>query len=385
MKRKEILTVCCANMPFAKEAFETIGDTLVIDGRKITSEHVRRANLMAIRSTTKISEALLSGSSVKFVGTATIGTDHMDIPYFDKAGIKWCFSPGCNANSVAEYIACALLSLANRDNLQLRGLTIGIIGVGNVGKLVAKKTKALGLNVLMNDPPREAKEAPGETIWTGIDELLKKSDIITFHVPLEKNGKWPTYQMIDKAFLAKTKPGLLFINCARGGIMNTDAVLDAFSKKHISRMVIDTWEKEPAIRSDMLTLADIATPHIAGHSFEGKVNGTVMVYREACAFLGIKPEWSAEPLMPPPVIPIVDLDAKGLSLEKALWQICGKIYNIEADSARFKAVSCDMSEHFDNLRRKYPMRREFRFTKVNLKNASQELSAAVKSLEFDIT
>jgi len=382
MKNKDILTVCCANMPFAREAFETIGETLVIDGRKITREHVSRANLMAIRSTTKVNESLLSGSPVKFVGTATIGIDHMDIPYFDKCGIKWCFSPGCNANSVAEYIVCALLKLAVKDNLKLRGMTIGIIGIGNVGRLVAKKTKALGLTVLLNDPPREQKEGSLSNTWTAIDDLLKRSDIVTFHVPLEKSGKWPTHQMADHAFLSKLKKGAIFINCSRGGVMNTDAVLEAFKQKHISRMVIDTWEKEPAIRSDMLEVADIATPHIAGHSFEGKVNGTVMVYQAACAFLGIKPEWSAEPLMPPTVVPLIELDAAGLGLEEALWKICGKIYDIDADSARLKTVSGDLAEHFDNLRRKYPMRREFRFTEVRLTNASPDLTATVKDLDF---
>jgi erythronate-4-phosphate dehydrogenase len=369
-------------MPFAKEAFDSIGKTLVIDGRKITREHVRRANLMAIRSTTKVNEGLLCDSPVKFVGTAKIGIDHMDIPYLEKNGIKWCFSPGCNANSVAEYIVCALLSLAVRNNLQLRGLTIGVIGVGNVGRLVAKKTKALGLNVLINDPPREAKEDKNQTNWTGLDDLLKKSDIVTFHVPLEKNGKWPTYQMADQAFLAKMKSGAIFINCARGGIMNTDAVLDALKQKHISHMVIDTWENEPAIRTDMLVAADITTPHIAGHSFEGKVNGTVMVYREACAFLGINPEWSAEQLMPPPVVATIELDVKGLGYEEALWRICGKVYDIGADTARLKAVEGNMPESFDNLRRKYPMRREFRFTEVRLTNASPALASTIKALEF---
>jgi erythronate-4-phosphate dehydrogenase len=405
--------VCCSNMPFAREAFSTLGDVLVKDGRTITAEDAHDATILAIRSTIKVDRALLTGSSVKFVGTATIGIDHMDTAWFDERGIKWCYAPGCNANSVSEYVTTALLCLTNRHGVTLEGKTIGVVGVGNVGSLVVKKAEALGMRVLQNDPPRERGIGVSEyrsvgvggsdgrrrtvrlrsrqatdTSFVSLEQVLAESDIVTLHVPLTKDGPDKTLRMADAKFFAAMKPGCIFLNSARGGVVVTDALLDAIGKGSVSRTVIDTWEGEPIYRKDLLVKADIGTPHIAGHSFEGKVMGTVMVYRAACEFLGVKPSWTPDNLMPPPLVPEIKLDVKGMSDEKALWELVRRVYDIEADDRRLRegCVTADKARaaHFDDLRRSYPIRREFRFTRVLVKNASWKLLAKITGLGFSL-
>ncbi len=384
-------------MPYVKEAFTLLGEPLVKDGRTITAADVKDAEIMAIRSTTKVGREMLEGSKVRFVGTATIGTDHMDKAYMDSEGIKWCYAPGCNANSVSEYFTTALLRLATRYNIQLEGKIVGVIGVGNVGSLVVRKAEALGMRVLRNDPPKEREEErQGETgsrrngvkekKWYSLDEVLRDADIITLHVPLTKTGQDATYQMAAKSFFQKMKPGCIFFNCARGGVVNTDELLAAMDRKAVSHAVIDTWEGEPTFRTDLLKRVDIGTPHIAGHSFEGKVYGTLLVYLAACEFLGVESTWTPDNLWPPPVVPDVEVDAAGLRDEDVLWKIAGSVYDIEADDRRLRdgCVEDDKarSAHFDRLRSKYPVRREFRFTTVTFRNARQELKKKVSDLGF---
>jgi erythronate-4-phosphate dehydrogenase len=364
---------------------------VVLEGRKITATDVRDAEIMAIRSTTKVDRALLEGSRVRFVGTATIGIDHMDTAYMDQQGIRWCFAAGCNANSVSEYVTTALLRLATRHGFILRGKTIGVVGIGNVGSRVVKKAQALGMRVLANDPPRQRKEGPRAADgleFVSLARVLAESDIITLHVPLTKEGPDKTRHMADAAFFARLKPGAIFMNCARGGINDTNALLTALDSGKVPHVILDTWEGEPVVRLDALARADIATPHIAGHSFEGRVMGTVMVYREACRFLGREATWSPDALLPPPLVPEITLDAAGLSEEQALWQIVQQVYDIEADDRRMRE-SANMDEaargaYFDRMRKEYPMRREFRFTTVHLKNATATLAQTVAGLGFKI-
>jgi erythronate-4-phosphate dehydrogenase len=383
-------SVCCSNMPFAKEAFSTLGDVLLKDGRTLTPADVRDADLLAIRSTTRVDRSLLDGSRVQFVGTATIGYEHMDTRYLEQAGIRWCHSPGCNANSVSEYVTAALLCLACRHGLSLQGKTIGVIGVGNVGTQVVKKGRALGMRVLQNDPPRQRtedgrpnREDRDHTTFVSLDRVLAESDVVTLHVPLTKEGLDATYHLANRTFFEKMKPGCLFINSARGAVTVTDALLEAMHRGTVSHAIVDTWEGEPNYRQDLLERVDIGTPHIAGHSFEGKVMGTVMVYREACRFLGVEAAWSEGPLMPPALVPEIRLDAAGLRDEEALWRIVRPVYDIEADDRRLRdRGGREAAEHFDWLRRTYPVRREFRFTRVRMMNGSEELERKLRELGF---
>ncbi|MBI3985304.1 MAG: 4-phosphoerythronate dehydrogenase PdxB [Lentisphaerae bacterium] len=376
--------VCATNIPFAREAFGTMGDVTVLPGREITAETVRDADILVLRSTTRVNAALLDGSRVRFVGTATIGTDHLDIGFLERRGIRWCASPGCNANSVSEYLVSALLCLGQRHGFALEGKTLGIIGVGNVGSRVAEKAGALGLRVLLNDPPKF--ELTGDSRFLPLDTLLKQSDILTLHVPLTKTGPHPTFHLADDAFFAALKPGCLFINAARGAVLSSDALLKAMDRRTVRHAVLDTWEGEPDIRWDLLKRTDLATPHIAGYSFDGMVIGTMMLYHELCRFLQIEPAWTPEALLPPPVVPTLLIDAAGQSDETVLGSVVRRVYDVECDDRRLRAgenrPETGRGKHFDHLRRTYPVRREFAFTRVETRNGRESLDRKLGGLGF---
>jgi erythronate-4-phosphate dehydrogenase len=402
------------NMPYAKEAFSTLGEVLARDGRQLTIADVRDADALFTRSTTRISAALLAGSAVRYYGSAVIGTDHIDIPYLESRQIPWVAAPGCNAESVANYVTSALLWLGAQHGFSLKGKTIGIIGCGNVGSKVLRHAKALGLKVLVSDPPREREEGGGrppspiglrrpgrEKIpFVSLEQLLAESDIVTCHVPLTKTGPDATYQMLNTEQFEQMKSGVIFINAARGAILSTDALLAVLGTR-IAHTVIDCWEGEPTYRTDLLARADIATPHIAGHSYEGKVNGTKIVYKAYLAWLAQAAgdpscrEHAAELLreenieklfaLPPPPVPHIDL-SQIKDPEDLLRQAVLRVYDIEADSLRLKR-SCDedsaaRAAAFDQQRSKYPMRREFTSTQVTLKKPTQKLLTTLQGLGF---
>ncbi len=368
-------------MPLAAEAFSTLGDVTILDGRAMTADDVRDADILAIRSTTVVNRALLEGSRVRFVGTATIGTDHIDRAWVESAGIHWCYAPGCNANSVSEYLTAALLCLVERHGLRLEGRTIGVIGVGNVGRRVAAKAEALGMRVLRNDPPRERAESPTNA-YTPLRTLLAEADYVTLHVPLTGAGPDATRRMVDAGFLSAMKPGAVFVNAARGGVMVTADLLAALGDGRVSHAVIDTWEGEPNFSPDLLARADLATPHIAGHSFEGKVQGTVMVYEAACRFLAVSPSWTAAEHLPPPLVPDIRIRAAARNDEPALREVVRQVYDIEADDARLRAACADRPSHFDRLRKQYPMRREFPYTRVHVEGDGPTLARKLSGLGF---
>lgn len=377
-------------MPYAREAFETLGETVVLDDRAIAREAAHDARILAIRSTTRVDSALLAGSAVEFVGTATIGTDHLDTAFLDSAGIQWRYSPGCNANSVSEYIAAALLCLATRNRFTLEGKTIGVIGVGNVGRLVVEKASALGMRALENDPPRERAEDGGQKAkFVALDHMLAEADIVTCHVPLTFEGPDATFHLADETFFAKMKQGCIFINSARGRVVDTAALLSALDVGKISHAVVDTWEGEPAYSRELLERVALGTPHIAGYSFDGKVTGTLMVYRQACAFLGVEPVWNPEKLLPAPSVPHLTIAPNKLvssSEDQILWDIVRQVYDIEADDCRLRET-CVNDSHaralsFSRLRKNYPMRREFRFTRIAGADASSGLAAKISRLGF---
>jgi len=377
--------LCSTSLPFAHEAFTTLGDVVLKEPRAITADDVRDVDILAVRSTTRVDEALLADSAVRFVGTATIGTDHMDLGYFERRGIAWCYAPGCNANSVAEYVTAALLCLADRNGLALADKTIGVIGVGNVGSRVVPKAQALGMNVLLNDPPRERAEGAGAPVFRSLPEVLAQSDIVTLHVPLTREGPDATWHMADEAFFAALKPGAILLNSARGAVLRTDALLGALSDGTVAHAVIDTWEGEPAHRPGLLERVALGTPHIAGYSFEGRVNGTVQVYREACRFLGVEPTWTPDALMPEAPVPVVALDATIQGpLEAALHAAVSRIYDIEADDRRLRDSCVDdeaaRGTAFDRLRKQYPVRREFASAEV--RGECPELLECLRDLGF---
>lgn len=394
-------------MPYAKEAFANLGEVFARDGRDLTAADVRDADALFTRSTTRISAALLAGSAVRYYGSAVIGTDHIDIPYLESRHIPWIGAPGCNAESVANYVTSALLWLGAQHGFSLKGKTIGIIGCGNVGSKVLRHAKALGLKILVSDPPKQRSgfrvQGSGDEIpYASLMQLLAESDIVTCHVPLTKTGPDATYQMLDAEQFAQMKPGAIFINAARGAILSTDALLAVLGTR-VAHAVIDCWEGEPTYRTDLLARADIATPHIAGHSYEGKVNGTKIVYKAYLDWLAqaagdpacreraaeLLREENIEKLfaLPPPPVPHIAL-SQIKDHEDLLRQAVLRVYDIEADSLRLKRSCVEdpaaRAAAFDQQRSRYPMRREFTSTTVTLGKASAKVISTLQGLGFKV-
>ena len=388
-----MLIIADRNIVFVKEAFQALGEVRLMRGREMTPAAVRDATLLLVRSITPVNRALLEGSAVRFVATATIGTDHVDTEYLREAGVAFAAAPGSNANSVAEYVTAALLVLARRQGKPLEGRTIGIVGAGNVGSRVAAKVRALGMRERLNDPPLQ--RATGEAKYRPVAELMD-CDFITLHVPLEKGGADPTWHMAGADFLARMRPEAALLNSSRGAVADNGALLDALRAGHSTRLrpgaaVLDVWEGEPRIAPSLLAETALATPHIAGYSFDGKVNGTEMIYRAACAFLGRKPDWSRARCMPPPLIPEIELNARPGESEEALREAVLKVCPIERDDAALRKLGglppADQGPYFDRLRAEYPVRREFQNTTVRLRgedSAASVLAGKLKGIGFNV-
>jgi len=347
------------NIPFAVEAFGGLGRVRLVNGRSMSAADVSDADLLLVRSVTKVGAELLDGSPVRFVGTTTIGTDHVDEAYLRGRGIAFASAPGSNANSVAEYVTAALLVVAERLGRYLEDMTLGVVGVGNVGSLVVAKAEALGMVVVQNDPP--LRRATGDARFRPIEELFERSDIITLHVPLTMEGIDATYAMVDEAFIERMVPGAVLVNTSRGSVVREDALKAALAAKRLSAAVLDVWQNEPDIDLDLLRLVEIGTPHIAGYSFDGKVEATLMLYRAACRLLGRQPDWSPVALMPPPEHSVIT-PAASLG-QTAVMQAVTCAYDILRDDRRLRAVEDEKPAyrglHFDLLRKRYPIRREF--------------------------
>ena len=262
-------------VPYLKGIAEPIAEVKYLTSKEFTPENVQDADALIVRSIDKCTRELLEGSRVKLITSATIGFDHIDTRYCGEAGIAWKNSPGCNAVSVAQYVLAGLITIALRKGEALQGKTIGIVGVGHVGKEVEKLCTAYGMNVLRNDPPRA--EAEGENGFVSLDTIAEQADIVTFHTPLTKEGRFATRHLAGEDFFCKLQRTPWFINASRGAVHDTDALLRARREGKIGELILDCWENEPDISTDLLSRAAIATPHIAGYSHDGKVRATQMI------------------------------------------------------------------------------------------------------------
>ena len=379
--------VCAETVLSGKTAFQTVGACTVWPDRDITREHLLQTDALIVRSKTKVDAALLEGTPVKFVGTATAGTDHMDTDWLDQNNISWSAAPGCNANSVAEYITASLLYLSQKKSFSLNQKTIGVIGCGNVGRAVIKKAHALDLNILQNDPPRAAQEP--EFVHTPLPSLLPECDIITLHTPLNNEGNWPTTHLASYDFFESLKPGAIFINAARGGICDYDTWLHIQEQQLLTASILDVWNPEPQIRPECVQQAALATPHIAGHSFEGKFNGTLACYQALCKIYNFTPSWDYQADIPEAPVPYFEVDTTLFKTEEALLHhIIQTIYCIEHDDQQLRSNlpidEIERAMHFDHLRKNYPLRREFNGTKLRLHNASEKTERKLSQLGFQI-
>ena len=354
-------------------------DIVYLPGAKITAEDAKDADAIFTRTRTKCNESLLKGSSVKLIATATIGYDHIDTDYCNATGIRWVNAPGCNSWSVHQYITTAIATLAYKRNLKLSGLTLGVIGVGNVGSKVARAAEALGMRVLLNDPPRADKE--GHDAFTTLDNLLAESDIVTCHTPLTKEAPYPTYHLASDDFFNKMKNGAIFINTSRGPVTDTEALKRAIKTK-LSDYILDVWEGEPVLDSSLLEGAFIGTPHIAGYSSDGKANGTAACVHEFRSFFGLDAlnGWYPESIPPPPVPTTFSIDGTGKSDEQIIYEAVTHTYPILEDSACLK----NSPSTFEEQRGGYWIRREFKNFTVNLKNITATVSYALKNIGFII-
>lgn len=366
-------------IPFLKGIMEPYVDIIYLPGAKITAADVKDADAVFTRTRTKCNQSLLEGSKVKFIATATIGYDHIDTEYCQKAGITWINAPGCNSWSVHQYITSVLVTLAYKRKYKLKDLTLGVIGVGNVGSKVAYAAEALGMRVLLNDPPRAEQE--GGATFNSLITLLTESDIVTCHTPLAKDGPYPTYHLSSDSFFEQMKPGAVYINSARGAVTDSGALKRAIQTQ-ISDFILDVWEGEPALDPVLLEKAFISTPHIAGYSSDGKANGTAVCVNEFCRFfrLDILKDWFPASIPAPPMETSFSIDGYGKSEEELFYEAVTHTYPIWEDSNRLK----QSPETFEEQRGDYWIRREFKNFTIRPINIEQKVIASLQSLGFKI-
>jgi erythronate-4-phosphate dehydrogenase len=363
-------------IPFLKGVLEPYAQVKYLPGRNISQDEIRNADALLIRTRTRCTQELLKGTGVKFIGTATIGFDHIDTGYCESNNIKWVNAPGCNSSSVQQYIAAALLKISRDFRFSLKDKTIGIIGAGNVGTKVEKLCNLLGMKVLVNDPPRSRNE--GDEKFTELNDLFKESDIITLHVPLSFVGEDKTFHMINEKSLRKMKKGTWLINTSRGEVAETLSLKKARKSGRLSGIVTDVWENEPAIDAELMQLSFLTTPHIAGYSTDGKANGTSMVVKELAGFFSLPlNNWYPE-TVPPPAYPEINLNGKGKDIEDIVRVAVEHTYNISEDDLKLRFSPSD----FEKLRGDYPLRREFPAYTVNLEGSSVKTRKILESLGF---
>ncbi len=376
------------NIPFVEEAFSEFGDVVALPGRDILQDEVRDADILLVRTVTPVDEALLRRSRVQFVGTATIGYDHVDVEYLNSRDIVFSSAAGCNSNSVAEYVIAGLLVLAERYELDLSNMTLGVVGVGNVGSKVVEKAKALGMKVLLNDPPRARElDGPGRRGYLPLKRVLDESDIVTLHVPLTYEGEDATYRMAHPGFFNKMREGSFLINTSRGQVVDTYALLHALYHGRVKSAVIDVWEGEPAIPVTLLDCIDIGTPHIAGYSRDGKANATRLLYESATRHFSKPLNWFPGKL-PEPCVPVIHVTKNGADVQSILGSIVKKAYNIRRDDRALRMMITHpprtRPEYFECLRNEYPVRREFHSMTVCISEDKKHIVPAVKILGFKL-
>lgn len=329
-------------IPYIREALAELADEVVyLPGKAFTPDIVRDADALITRTRTLCNRDLLAGSKVQFIGTATIGFDHIDTAYCKEAGITWSNCPGCNAGAVEQYIHSVLLLLQQEKGLKLKNACIGIVGVGHVGSRVKQLAERLGMKVLLNDPPRKAQ---GESGFTDLQTLAQCCDVITFHTPLVKQGDFPTFHLADESFFASLQRQPYIINTSRGEVIDENALRGALNKGLIKDAVIDVWEHEPNIALDLLSRIFIGTPHIAGYSADGKANATRMTLEAFCKFFGKEMKFT---ILPP------DMPHPPFDSNEDIRRL--QIYDPRRDCAELR----NHPELFEQLRGDYPLRREY--------------------------
>lgn len=379
-----MLILADENIPCVREAFATLGDVLTLPGRRIGPDDLDSAEVLLVRSVTNVDRALLAGSNVRYVGSATAGADHVDVDYLRAAGIGFGYAPGANAVSAAEYVIAALQALAKDQRLSLTGKTAGIIGSGNVGARVAERLEALGIACLINDPP--LAERTGRRDLVNL-QTIAAADLVTVHVPLTLDGKHSTRHLLGAGFFYGMKPGAIFINTSRGAVVDERGLKEILRQRPDIHLLLDVWDHEPDIDIELLQRAAIATPHIAGYSLDGKLRGADVIYRAACHYFGATPGWDMRDCLP-------NLEVATLSPspqtgdDEVLRQAVLRVYDPRADDARLRRMlslpAARRGALFDELRKNYPPRREFESLPIRLSADRESLGAKLQTLGFRV-
>jgi erythronate-4-phosphate dehydrogenase len=346
----------------------------------ISRELLTDANILLVRSITPVNRELLEDTPVKFVASATIGVDHIDTEYLKEKSIGFAYAPGSNAESVAEYVISALFLLSSRMNRPLQQMTLGIVGVGNIGSKVYRCAEALGMRCLLNDPPK--KKLTESDIYISLNQIVEESDILTFHVPLITSGEYNTYHLVNHDLIAKMKKDVILINTSRGRVFDEKSI--RAERARIGGLVLDVWENEPSINTEIFKITDIGTPHIAGYSVDGKIRGTKMIYDAACAFFFSKPKWQIPDNYLSEVIKQIDVCSSAQPVADAVLNA----YEIEQDHKSLsEIVNTEKSEQgkfFDNLRKNYPQRREFSHFLIKCSPSQKREAKIISELGFQI-
>jgi erythronate-4-phosphate dehydrogenase len=370
------------NIPLAESAFKNLGDVILLETTDFSDTAVKSADILVIRSEITVGRKLLEGSRVRFVGTATIGVDHIDIPYLESKGIGFASAPGSNANSVKEYVLAALLTLGARRGFTLAGRVLGVAGVGNIGSKVARMAGDLGMTVLLNDPP--IARMTGDPKFVPLDKLMG-ADIISLHVPLTRTGEDPTYHLFDSRRIAAMKKGSILINTSRGAVVDTVALKNGLGRGDLSAAVLDVWEGEPAIDVELLRLVSLGTSHIAGYSLDGKVNAVRAIRKAVCRFLANESTWDSGPELPPAEPAEISLDGRGTT-DEVLRTAVRRCYDIEFDDRNLREILDVPLEsrisYYMKLRTGYRARREFFNTHVVAPHGLEFVRKALEAVGF---
>ncbi len=359
-------------IPFIRGALEPFAEVVYLPGWQTTASTAKDADALITRTRTACNKKLLQDSKVKFIATATSGSDHIDTDFCKAAGIGWTSAPGCNAESVNQYVASALSSYSIRKNFMLEGKTIGIIGVGQVGSRIAKTCGILGMNVLLCDPPRARSEDPSQ--FVSLESIQQQADIISFHVPLSMAGEDKTFHMANKAFLGNLKNRPVLVNSSRGEVFDSRAMRNAIHKNFISGAVMDCWENEPDVDLELLNLVDFGTPHIAGYSVDGKANGTKMSVRAISQFFNLGIDGWEPAGLDGPVNPVVTLEGGETALTDAILAT----YDITRDDQALRHTP----DLFEQLRSNYPCRREFACWSIITNNLDTKIVVKLQKMGF---
>lgn len=340
-------------MPFAREFFNDFGETIAFSGRQLSPEQIADADVLLVRSITRVNADLLSkNDSLKFVGSATIGFDHIDRDFLNSRGVYFTSAPGCNAVSVAEYVLSSLVVLAERHNFDLRTKTVGIVGAGNTGSRVSEKLQALGINYKMCDPILEKQGDP--RAFYPLEKVLA-CDVISLHVPKTMEGEHATFHLLNEQRLSNLSSEQILINACRGEVIDNDALLRLKQAGMATKLVLDVWENEPNILHDLIPYTEIATAHIAGYSLEGKARGTEILYQALCQLLEKPIEKSLTDYLPQPMFSRVKINQP--MSDNLLNPLVKMVYDVRRDDGVFRH-QID-SRGFDHIRKTYPARREF--------------------------